>query len=146
MRTGMEIFYGSLHAYRGAFRQINLKMCNKCHVFKPSICILDFNHVSRTASTSRIRDCRPPHIPTVESEELRASRIRVDCWKRSLETDSMPMCVLSCWCIQSLCKINCEACIILVGNSFTVSGIAGILTLKAMGSCYFELFFCVIVR
>jgi hypothetical protein len=37
---------------------------NPCHMFKLSICILDFNHVSRTVSTSRIRDCRPPHIPT----------------------------------------------------------------------------------
>jgi hypothetical protein len=46
-----KYFCNSLYAVRSVFWQINekcnFKMCNPCHMFKPSICILDFNHALR---------------------------------------------------------------------------------------------------
>jgi hypothetical protein len=91
-----KYFCNPLYAVRSVFWQINekcnFKMCNPCHMFKPSICILDFNHALRLLrSDSRLPSATHPYSG---AWRLRACRIRVDCRKPSLETDPMPMCVL----------------------------------------------------
>jgi hypothetical protein len=102
-----------------------VKLCNSCHMFKPSICILDFSHaLCQLRPDSRLPSATHPYSG---AWRLRACRIRPPAeshrWRRI-------RCQCVCWCIQSLCIQNkiCEACIILVGNSFTVLWIAGLPT------------------
>jgi hypothetical protein len=94
---GRELIFVSsfLYANRSVFRQIDwnvlLKICNPCHMFKPSIYILDLNHQLCPDFSSIETTVR--HASLQWSSRFWACRIRVASWRPSPDTDSMPMCV-----------------------------------------------------
>jgi hypothetical protein len=106
MRTGIENIFAIRCMRSGAFfgkliKNVSLKMCNPCHMFKPSICILDFNHALRQLRP----DSRLPaqHIPTVEPEDFGLAAYESPTeshrWRRI-------RCQCVCLRIQSLCIQN----------------------------------------